>query len=593
MRKIIRSMCAIAFGLVMLVVYFLPFGQSLESNYGLRLLYAVRGDLPAPPEALVIGLDNRSVRWLNRNIRKLDQAAPELDACLPDFARQSLEGAANINHVPRSVHACLLDRLVPLEPRLVVFDINFNKPRPDDEVFAEAVARSGNVLLFERFSDDATGIERLHPVGALKNAALDTMAFNVNSARGEIATGYLTRHGPFRDLLPMPDKAWTLYTGDALPEARPDVQPFWMYGPPTTVQTIPLMSVFDSGGAALPDDLKNRVIFVGSSDPEDASIDDHFPVPTSGDRLIGGVELAATAFLNRLYGTQLQRPDPAIEALVVFLVATIGAMVILSFAGWTMMSTLAALSVGWLVISIVAFIQAQLWLPVAVPVFLTAAILTLAAISVRYLFVRALVARLAPKQIARSLIGGTVADRRGVKTEPATIMFTDLVGSTGLAETLDEIEYSYAVNRYYDAATEVIEDHGGMVVEFMGDGILSLFSETVTGKDHAARCCRAAEALLAKVAEDNVAAGPDAPMLSLRIGINTGVTATGDIGARTRYNFKALGDVVNVAARLESMGKTIVDRGENVVLLSGTTRDAADLAAPAHPGLEPDVDAPV
>ena len=66
-------------------------------------------------------------------------------------------------------------------------------------------------------------------------------------------------------------------------------------------------------------------------------------------------------------------------------------------------------------------------------------------------------------------------------------------------------------------------------------------------------------------------------MLRLRVGINTGVTTIGDIGARHRFNFKALGDVVNVAARLERLGKEIGPEGRHVVLLSGATRQDSGL----------------
>lgn len=563
----------------MLVLYWLPFGQSLEREYGLPLLYTMRGPLPVPGQALIVGLDNQSVQWLNRHVRRIDEVSPRLGACLPQRAREDLVGAANINHIPRAVHACLLDVLVERQARVIVFDINFNRERPDDDLFAAAIARAGNVLLFERVSDTREAIvERRRPLQAFEDAAMGTHAFHVDSARGEIATGYVTSFAPFDDLMPMPEKAWAAFTGQAPSRGQVDVQPIWLYGPPQSVPTIPLRAVFDpSMSRVLPRNLSDRVVFIGSSDPTDAAIDDHFPVPTSGrgNTLIGGVELAATAFLNRLNGTMLSRPDTSVESAIVFGIALVGGLAVLSLTRWRLLLTIAACSVGYLLLASVLFSDALIWLPIAVPVFMTTVIVSLAALSVRYLFARSLVARLAPRQIASVLLEGTVADRRDARSEEATILFSDLVGSTGLAEGMDELDYTAAVNLYYDTATSVIEAHDGMVVEFMGDGIHAMFSESVTGPSHAVRACEAARALALRLG--TASAKGDVP-LRLRIGVNSGLTAIGDVGARHRFNFKALGDVVNVAARLEQIGKEIMtDEDAHIILISEATRSRAGL----------------
>lgn len=566
----------------MLVIHALPAGQALEREYGLPLLYTLRGPVEVPQEALIIGLDNDSVAWLTGEGRRIEDRAPELTKCLPDRAREDLRGAANINHIPRSVHACLLDVLIPRHPRVILFDINFSRERHDDRRLADAFRRAGNVLLFERVdSGDAVYSDRRRPRPLFQEVALGTMGFHADSARGEMVTGYLTGFRHYSDLLTMPVAAWTVWTGQPPPSGPVRVQPLWFYGSPRAVPTISLRQVFDRNAPdLLPDDLSRVAVFIGSSDPADASIDDHFPVPTSGrgDLLMGGVELAATGFLNLLHGDQLSRPAPAAEALLVFGLALIGAIAALTLTRWWLSAALIVLSTGYMSVASMTFIHLKLWLPVAVPVFLTTLFLVLAAISVRYFFVRSLVGRLVPHQVASSLMDSTVAQRRAARTEQATIVFTDLIGSTAMAERMDEIEYARAVNLYYDTADEIIERHDGMVVEFMGDGILAMFSESVSGPDHAARACRAALELAVEIDRRN-ADSPDLPDLRLRVGMNSGRTATGDIGARTRFNYKALGDAVNVAARLEAYGKTVDAGHGHLILLSGSTWTAAGQAA--------------
>lgn len=579
-----RILAAMLFAGMMTLVWLLPVGKMLEREYGLPFLYALRGDLPPPSEALVIGLDNESVKWLSSVAERRDKNAPKLDGCLPARAWVDLLGAANINQIPRTVHACLLNELIPRGPRLVVFDVNFNRPRPDDDRLATAIQESGNVLLFERVVDgeEIEIAERREPLGIFKDAALGTMAFHVDGARGQIATGYATRFASFEGLAAMPDLAWAHYTGNQLPVSANLYQPIWMYGPPRTIPTIPLRAVFDPDSPdMLGPDLSDVAVFIGSSEPEDPSIDDHFPVPTSGrgNLLVGGVELAATAFLNRLHGTMLTRPDTALGALIVFAVAFTGGIAALTLTGRRLAGAIVGLSIGYLFVAYLAFAEGRTWLPVFVPIALTALIICIGALAARYYFVRSMVTRLAPRQIANSLLAGTVAQRRTARTEDATIMFTDLVGSTGLAERLSEVEYTEAMNFYYDAATEIIEEHGGLVVEFMGDGIVSMFPESISGPDHAARCCAAARALVGHMNDRTEDGTSDLPVMKLRIGINSGQTATGDIGARERFNFKALGDVVNVAARLEQFGKSIESNGSDVIVISEATRARASLPA--------------
>lgn len=590
MRLFIRIVAAIIFAAVMMAVFASTAGRFLEREYGLTTLYALRGNLPVPDGALIVGLDNASVEWLTRGVI-YDDLPEGLEECLTDEARQTLLGAANINHIPRPVHACLVDALADRGARVIAFDINFNKDRPGDRPLAEAIAGAERVLLFVRYNVDANGLIHVqNPTDLLAGAAKGAMAFRVDSDRGAMATAYKTRFpvSAGEDLIAMPDRVWMEFTGHQRPEVSDDFQPIWLYGPPRTIPTLPLKDVFDPSLPGLPDGLGNTAVFIGSSDPSDASIDDHFPIPTSGrgNELAGGVELAATAFLNRLHDDRLTRPQPWVELMLVFVAALLGALVVLTQTGWRLWALIAVGFTGYLITAAVIFAQARLWIPVAIPVFATAPLICLAALAVRYLFARALVTRLAPKQVAHQLLDSTVADRHAVRTEQATIMFTDLVSSTAMSEALSEIAYTEAINVYYDLATDVVEAHGGMVVEFMGDGILSIFSDSVTGPDHARRACDAARVLVRDLTAANASA-KDHPVLRIRVGINSGLTATGEIGARRRYNFKALGEVVNVAARLEEMGKTVDHDDDHIVLLSEATRKQADLSGPEISSLGP------
>jgi class 3 adenylate cyclase/tetratricopeptide (TPR) repeat protein len=140
----------------------------------------------------------------------------------------------------------------------------------------------------------------------------------------------------------------------------------------------------------------------------------------------------------------------------------------------------------------------------------------------------------------------TIEERRVV-----TVLFADLVGYTALAEQLDPERVKRVVDRAFDCLIEEIERFGGHVDKVLGDGILAIFGAPVAHEDDPQRAVRAAIEMhdtLDEFVSDQV--GLDRP-LQLRIGINTGEVVVG-IQAGTD-DYTALGDVVNVASRLQTM----------------------------------------
>ena len=119
-----------------------------------------------------------------------------------------------------------------------------------------------------------------------------------------------------------------------------------------------------------------------------------------------------------------------------------------------------------------------------------------------------------------------------------------------------------------------------MVVEYMGDGILALFTSGVAGPDHATKACLAAQQVSDSPLRRPSRLGARRPReaFRLRFGIHSGKVVTGPTGAEHRYSFKALGDSVIVAARLEEHAKTLQEDGADIILLSADTRRRAALS---------------
>jgi class 3 adenylate cyclase/tetratricopeptide (TPR) repeat protein len=154
-----------------------------------------------------------------------------------------------------------------------------------------------------------------------------------------------------------------------------------------------------------------------------------------------------------------------------------------------------------------------------------------------------------------------------------TALFCDVVGSTGLAETLDPEDWGDLVGEAIRVMGEVVARFGGTVAEFGGDAVLAIFGAPTAHEDDPYRAVRAGMAIVERVSER---AGGPGPTIEVRVGIHTGLVVAGDIAAGALHTFSALGDTLNVAARLQSLA----DPG--CVVISGATRRLLGSDAEVH-----------
>lgn len=163
---------------------------------------------------------------------------------------------------------------------------------------------------------------------------------------------------------------------------------------------------------------------------------------------------------------------------------------------------------------------------------------------------------------SQAVWNGTI--QRGERTTlDAVVMFTDLRGFTALSDCSSESEVFDALDAYFDLVVQAVEEMGGDVLKFMGDGILSIFPISVT-TDRTRQCRQAALAAsgvlvgLAELNDRRTAASK--PALDIGIGINVGSVSYGNIGSPGRLDFTVLGQAVNVASRIEGLTKSIGHR---------------------------------
>ncbi len=167
-----------------------------------------------------------------------------------------------------------------------------------------------------------------------------------------------------------------------------------------------------------------------------------------------------------------------------------------------------------------------------------------------YRDLRRLFGRYVSPEVATRLLSDPVSAELGGAMVETTVLFADLRGFTSFTESIQHPgEVVDLLNRYFSAAVPILLGEGGTVDKFVGDAVMAVFNTPVLQADHAVRAVRAAYQMQRAI-DELAAERPDWPRF--RIGVNTGSALVGNIGSDELRNYTAIGDAVNVAARLES-----------------------------------------
>jgi class 3 adenylate cyclase len=192
--------------------------------------------------------------------------------------------------------------------------------------------------------------------------------------------------------------------------------------------------------------------------------------------------------------------------------------------------------------------------------------------------------RYVPRELVARLLHSGAEAKRPVERE-LTIMFTDIVGFTAISERLSAAETAELLNRHFDVLAGAVFASGGTVDKFIGDGIMAFWGAPEADRDHARHAIEAAKSIASAIAEDNRRrrANGEVP-IRLRIGLHAGRVLVGHIGGGDRQNYTVVGDVVNIAQRLEQMGRDLMTAEDDCIVLASD--HVARLAGPGN-GLEP------
>ncbi len=463
---------------------------------------------------------------------------------------------------PRSLHGKVVDAIAAGGPKAIAYDIEFlepTKPREDNALIA-AVARAGpgKVVLADT-QPDAAGQSGVFG----GQAVLDRIgARGGNTQLPEDSDGVLRRiPREVGGLDTFPVATAETLTGEEIAEEDVGGPTAWIdfAGEPGTYPGHSFSQVLN--GAVPPSTFTDKIVVVGASDP---SLKDIRPTSAPGGTPMTGPEAEANAIATALEGFPLQSAPVGVDLLLITLMGLIAPA-----AGyrWRPLPALGlALGAGalYLLITQLAF-NAGTILPVIFPL-VALAISIVGTLIVSYVYeaverqrVRDRFAQFVPEQVVGDVLERTDEDLRlGGRELEVTVLFSDIRSFTSFSESRTPVEVLEVLNRYHDEMTEAVMEYGGTLTSFIGDGIMAVFGAPIEQADHADRALAAAtEMLEERLPTFNrwaLQRGIEQPF-RIGLGLNSGPVMAGNLGARRRLLYTAIGDTVNTAARLEGMTK--------------------------------------
>jgi adenylate cyclase len=470
----------------------------------------------------------------------------------------------------RALHAQLIDKLTTAGARAIVFDIVFSDPATSqaDQRLTRALAQSKRVILAGEHVRAGVGKNRfIMPIDVLREAAAGVGSTEVNPGRDLIV-----RLHPPEEALPSLSEVTAAFVGADASEA---MFVRWMqhYAPANSLPSVSYQAALREPASDL---FRDKVVFVGARILTRFSGErkDEFRTPysfwTDHDNFVSGVEIQATAFLNLVRRDWWVKFFDDTSLFVVVTFGVIAGFLIMQLRPWSATAGAVVLAFAVATLSYFAVQQTRIWFPWTIPVvqvglvlFLSVVINSLRLYLERRLYQQTLALYLSPKLVKKFAQDKRFRER-GAEKQMLTILFSDIANFTSISEGMDSDELAKLMNRYFQkAVTDCIHVTDGTVVKYIGDAIFAFWNAPDQQFDHAVRACEAALRF-----RDQTPQLVNGQPLVTRIGLHTGVADVGNFGSTNRFDYTALGENINLAARMEGLNKYLGTQ----VLITGATR---------------------
>lgn len=473
---------------------------------------------------------------------------------------------------PRGLHARLIERLSKGGAAVIAFDLVFSeRSNPvEDQKFAKAIKKAGTVILaadqaYEEtlFTKQWTRVEPLQ-------------LFRDNGGVAGLTTVALDSDLVIRQVPDSQDAFWRKVI-NAFQQARPGLIPELQFKPNSLIRylgpthTYPYVSYSQvvNGDKSIPADFfQDQIVLVGrdvrASPEAGAAQADTFSTPFLNYTkwLTPGVEIHATIIENIINQQTISKAGHETVILLLTAIALLSVAGVIRwhplYSGLYFLLLLAGMAgLAWRL-----FEHYNYWLPVAsamsavITIYIGMAMLSYFLERQRGREIKSAFSRYVSADVVNEMIAHPERLKLGGERRELTLLFSDMAGFTSISEKLQPDVVAKLINAYLTEMTKVVMAYEGTVDKFIGDAVMAFWGAPLEDELQALHACEAARDMQAAMAglvplyeEHGVHA------VAIRIGVHSGVATVGNMGSEARFDYTALGDTVNLAARLEGVNK--------------------------------------
>lgn len=331
-----------------------------------------------------------------------------------------------------------------------------------------------------------------------------------------------------------------------------------------------------------PQVFENKIVFVGGAAKAIAlGLKDTKMTPMSSDH--PGVDIQATNLDNIMHNEFITSSTPFLDILNILIVIGITYLICRYLSLFVSIGLVALMMILYILICVLSY-RFNIAINIITPIFLQI-ITMLMTYSYRVILEgrnREKIKHAMGRYISHDVMQNVVKDidglKLGGKRANVTVLFADIRGFTSMSENMSAEEVSVILNEYFTEIEPIISQYNGVINKFIGDAVLAIFGEPIQDKNHALNAVKCANDMLKKVDElQKKWIKEGKPKIEIGVGINTGEAFVGNIGSEKRLEYTVIGDVVNLASRIESYNKVY----KTSFLISSTTyenvRNIADV----------------
>jgi len=470
---------------------------------------------------------------------------------------------------PRAMHAELLRKIAADRPLAIgidlIFDVPSSRGEADDVALGEAVTAAGNVVLGAAPKYENRGfVEQFDanmPLPIIrKGGVVGPVNLEQDPVDGHVRRAPLRVRVADERVLGFDAQLYQMAVKRGLPaEPLPDTRSVLINfnGPPRTFPWILYYRAIKGEDEFVPKGFfRDKIVLIG---PTSDVLHDFFPTAFArGAEQMPGVEIHANVLETYIRGNRIREVPAWIATVMAAGAALVGAALVIRLHAARAFATAALLWIVLTIFAYVGFLYFDVWMRgMAGTMGLGLGyIATVIENFVREQREKRRLSQFFSPEVLREVVRHRDDNSLGSTRRLVTVLFSDIRGFTTLSERLEPEQVAEMLREYLTEMTEIVFRHGGTVDKYIGDCVMALYNAPFPDADHAVKAVRTGLEFQEKTLEVS-RRWEEKLGVQIRngVGINTGEAVVGTMGSRQRLEYTAIGDTINLGARLESITK--------------------------------------